>query len=329
MNVDPMAEMYPSWTPYNYVANNPLQVIDLNGECWNRMQDGSISWESTICDADAAHKAGTTFLGSEIYYEANDGNWYHGNSAGKSSIEHHRPSTVWSDNGKTLGLVTEFWGNHSVAATQAARNSDNLAKGFLATALSIPALALASYYASMGMTYAYYNPSSVSTAGNALVDAMAGDAALPLAGGAGVAIASQADEVVEAVVKNVDDGVALSAQADEVVDLYRNFGMNEYQSIVDSGGKFSIHPHQYDGKQFWIGTEGLNFWIGTSFVKQVTAKVTIPKSYVTPGNPNYIFVEKIPVIDSYPGGTVNKAMLNKFNNAMKIEWLMYPATKIK
>ncbi|MBN8589486.1 MAG: hypothetical protein J0L94_14330 [Rhodothermia bacterium] len=33
LGVDPMAEKYPSWSPYNYVMNNPLGMVDPDGRC--------------------------------------------------------------------------------------------------------------------------------------------------------------------------------------------------------------------------------------------------------------------------------------------------------
>ncbi len=110
---------------------------------------------------------------------------------------------------------------------------------------------------------------------------------------------------------------------DELVTLYRNFGWNEYNSIKELGGKFSISPNQYQGKQFWIGESGLTFWNKTTLSKPITAKVTIPRSYITPGNPNYIFQETIPMIDGYPGGTVLPENLSRFNNVMNIEYFIY------
>lgn len=71
--------------------------------------------------------------------------------------------------------------------------------------------------------------------------------------------------------------------------LYRNFGWNELSSIKNAGGKFSIHPNQFQGKQFWVGESGMNMWTNSSFAKPFTAKITVPKSFVTPRMSCYLF----------------------------------------
>ncbi|MFC7346923.1 RHS repeat domain-containing protein [Chryseobacterium zhengzhouense] len=105
--------------------------------------------------------------------------------------------------------------------------------------------------------------------------------------------------------------------------LYRNFGWNELSSIKNAGGKFSIHPNQFQGKQFWVGESGMDMWTNSSFAKPFTAKITVPKSFVTPGHKNYIFMESNMMIDGFPGGTVLPSSLKKFNSAIKIDWIRY------
>jgi RHS repeat-associated protein len=105
--------------------------------------------------------------------------------------------------------------------------------------------------------------------------------------------------------------------------LYRNFGWNELSSIKEAGGKFSIHPDVFQAKQFWVGESGMEMWTNSSMAKPFTAKIKIPKSFVTPGHKNYIFMEADMIIDGFPGGTVLKENLKKFNSSIEIEWIRY------
>ncbi|KQT28485.1 hypothetical protein ASG22_19990 [Chryseobacterium sp. Leaf405] len=64
-------------------------------------------------------------------------------------------------------------------------------------------------------------------------------------------------------------------------------------------------------------------WTNSRFSKPFTVKVSIPKSFVTPGNKNYIFMEADMTIDGFPGGTVLPNSLEKFNSAISIDWIRY------
>ena len=45
LSVDPMASKYPSWSPYMYCANNPVKLVDPNGDTISLLGD---DWESAL-----------------------------------------------------------------------------------------------------------------------------------------------------------------------------------------------------------------------------------------------------------------------------------------
>ena len=44
LSVDPMAAKYPSLSPYVYCANNPVMLVDPDGEAWYENENGEIKW---------------------------------------------------------------------------------------------------------------------------------------------------------------------------------------------------------------------------------------------------------------------------------------------
>ena len=43
LSVDPMSDKYPSLSPYSYCANNPVKVVDPNGEEWETLEDANFA----------------------------------------------------------------------------------------------------------------------------------------------------------------------------------------------------------------------------------------------------------------------------------------------
>lgn len=88
LSVDSMMDKYPSLSPYNYCAWNPVKLVDPDGEetmgCddWYKDEKGRIKWYPSVTK-ETIMKVGEEYLGKTMLLTHNEGHTIYGDDQGK------------------------------------------------------------------------------------------------------------------------------------------------------------------------------------------------------------------------------------------------------
>ena len=79
LSVDPLADKFPNWSPYNYTENNPVNKIDplgLSPTDWVKGAGGMIVWDEKVTSATDEDLNGREYLGKEGFLGDDFGVYY-------------------------------------------------------------------------------------------------------------------------------------------------------------------------------------------------------------------------------------------------------------
>ena len=102
LSVDPLADDFPSWTPYHFVHNNPTNMIDPDGRSadWVESADGNIYWDDNAVDQSTTKKDETYLGKTGVSFNPETGNRVYHRPDGTSQEFSQELQAVEVDGGK-------------------------------------------------------------------------------------------------------------------------------------------------------------------------------------------------------------------------------------
>ena len=92
LSVDPMSDKYPSLSPYTYCANNPIKLVDPNGEKVGDYRD----WNGKLLGTDGINDKNVYFISDKASLKKNKNEWEKKHSITRLPHEISRkPKSFW------------------------------------------------------------------------------------------------------------------------------------------------------------------------------------------------------------------------------------------
>ena len=178
LSVDPMADKYPSLSPYAYCAWNPIRLVDPDGremmmnDDWYKDAKGHVHWDANV-HSQADLKNGESYIGRTACMVAEgDDNIIYGDQYGRThssvtlsaititaerSASNNKKEPAWVDDvslGVALGTSMISWSCDNAYTDYVPLEEANIAKGFNATSKIMKATG--SIAGALGVGYTTY-----------------------------------------------------------------------------------------------------------------------------------------------------------------------------